>query len=73
MTCQVVCFERFSFALPSMVKPVKELDWIEKQNELMISNDVSLDDEDSLEGGQNNNSLQWVQGKAGEDWVHVIV
>lgn len=57
-----------------MVKSVKEQDWIvgsDKQNELTISSDVSLDDEDSLEGGQNN--LQWAQGKAGEDRVHVVV
>ncbi|KAI8523814.1 hypothetical protein RHMOL_Rhmol13G0101300 [Rhododendron molle] len=57
-----------------MVKSVKDQDWIvgsDKQNELTISSDVSLDDEDSLEGGQNN--LQWAQGKAGEDRVHVVV
>lgn len=34
-----------------------------------LSSDLSLDDDDSLEG-QN---LQWAQGKAGEDRVHVVV
>nr|XP_016467589.1 PREDICTED: probable protein phosphatase 2C 4 [Nicotiana tabacum] len=56
---------------------VKESDWIvgsEKQNELTISSvnfssECSLDDDDSLE----NQNLQWAQGKAGEDRVHVVV
>ncbi|XP_059660737.1 probable protein phosphatase 2C 23 [Cornus florida] len=59
------------------VVSVKEHDWIvgsEKQNELTISSvnlssEGSLDDDDSL-GSQN---LQWAQGKAGEDRVHVVV
>lgn len=59
------------------VVSVKESDWItgsEKQNELTISSvnfssEGSLDDDDSL-GSQN---LQWAQGKAGEDRVHVVV
>ncbi|CAL5352989.1 probable protein phosphatase 2C 23 isoform X2 [Camellia sinensis] len=59
------------------VVSVKEQDWIvgcEKQNELTISSvnlstDGSLDDDDSM-GSQN---LQWAQGKAGEDRVHVVV
>ncbi|KAH7836642.1 hypothetical protein Vadar_003807 [Vaccinium darrowii] len=62
----------------SIVAPIKsvvpkEQDWIvaaEKQNELTISSDGSLEDDDSLEG-QNN--LQWAQGKAGEDRVHVVL
>ncbi|KAK4376026.1 hypothetical protein RND71_006703 [Anisodus tanguticus] len=56
---------------------VKESDWVvgsEKQNELTISSlnlssECSLDDDDSLE----NQNLQWAQGKAGEDRVHVVV
>ncbi|XP_059300523.1 probable protein phosphatase 2C 4 [Lycium ferocissimum] len=56
---------------------VKESDWVvgsEKQNELTISSvnfssEFSLDDDDSLE----NQNLQWAQGKAGEDRVHVVV
>ncbi|KAF3636607.1 putative protein phosphatase 2C 4 [Capsicum chacoense] len=56
---------------------VKESDWAvgaEKQNELTISSvnfssECSLDDDDSLE----NQNLQWAQGKAGEDRVHVVV
>ncbi|CAI0474860.1 unnamed protein product [Linum tenue] len=70
----------------SIVAPIKngvlkEPDWIlasEKQhNENLtvssinnLSCDGSLEDEDSLEGQQN---LQWAQGKAGEDRVHVVV
>ncbi|KAA8543887.1 hypothetical protein F0562_021936 [Nyssa sinensis] len=59
------------------VVSVKEPDWIvgaEKQNELTISSvnlssDYSLEDDDSLE----SQNLQWAQGKAGEDRVHVVV
>ncbi|KAL6979195.1 putative protein phosphatase 2C 4 [Sarracenia purpurea var. burkii] len=60
------------------VVSVKENDWIvgsEKQNELTVSSvnfssDCSLDDDgDSLE----SQNLQWAQGKAGEDRVHVVV
>ncbi|KAJ6309827.1 hypothetical protein OIU76_014714 [Salix suchowensis] len=56
---------------------VKEPEWIlssEKQNELTVSSlnlssDGSLEDDDSLE----SQNLQWAQGKAGEDRVHVVV
>lgn len=56
---------------------VKESDWVagsEKQNELTInsvnfSSECSLDDDDTLD----NQNLQWAQGKAGEDRVHVVV
>ncbi|KAL6967512.1 putative protein phosphatase 2C 23 [Sarracenia purpurea var. burkii] len=59
------------------VVSVKEHGWIigsEKQNELTISSvnlssDGSLDDDYSLE----SQNLQWAQGKAGEDRVHVVV
>ncbi|XP_052195819.1 LOW QUALITY PROTEIN: probable protein phosphatase 2C 23 [Diospyros lotus] len=59
------------------VVSVKEQNWIvgsEKQNQLTISSvnlssDGSLDDDDSLE----SQNLQWAQGKAGEDRVHVVV
>ncbi|KAL8496881.1 hypothetical protein ACS0TY_020534 [Phlomoides rotata] len=68
----------------SIVAPIKgivamkESDWMvsaEKQNELTINSSVnfssecSLDDDDSME----NQNLQWAQGKAGEDRVHVVV
>ncbi|KAI3450407.1 hypothetical protein Pfo_007072 [Paulownia fortunei] len=68
----------------SIVAPIKgvvvmkESDWMtssEKQNELTINSSVnfssecSLDDDDSLE----SQNLQWAQGKAGEDRVHVVV
>lgn len=60
------------------VVSVKEPDWIvgpEKHNEnltvssLNLSSDGSLEDDDSLE----SQNLQWAQGKAGEDRVHVVV
>ncbi|KAM7496550.1 hypothetical protein LguiA_020964 [Lonicera macranthoides] len=63
------------------VMSLKEHDWIvgsekncEKNNELTISSvnlssDGSLDDEESFE----SQNLQWAQGKAGEDRVHVVV
>ncbi|XAR60587.1 Phosphoprotein phosphatase [Bertholletia excelsa] len=59
------------------VVSIKEPDWAvrsEKQNELTISSvnlssDGSLEDDDSLE----SQNLQWAQGKAGEDRVHVVV
>ncbi|KAL2239540.1 UNVERIFIED_CONTAM: putative protein phosphatase 2C 4 [Sesamum indicum] len=60
------------------VVAMKESDWTagsEKQNELTINSSVnfssecSLDDDDSLE----SQNLQWAQGKAGEDRVHVVV
>lgn len=59
------------------VVSLKENEWIvgsEKQNELTISSvnlssEGSLDDDDSSE----SQNLQWAQGKAGEDRVHVVV
>ncbi|GLT43316.1 hypothetical protein SLA2020_172760 [Shorea laevis] len=63
---------------------VKELDWLrgfEKNHNqvthnenltvssLNLSSDGSLEDDDSLE----SQNLQWAQGKAGEDRVHVVV
>lgn len=60
------------------IKPVKEPDWIvlpEKHNEnltvssLNFSSEGSLEDDDSME----SQNLQWAQGKAGEDRVHVVV
>lgn len=68
----------------SIVAPIKgviatkESDWMavsEKQNELTVNSSVnfssecSLDDDDSME----TQNLQWAQGKAGEDRVHVVV
>ncbi|XP_047330414.1 probable protein phosphatase 2C 4 [Impatiens glandulifera] len=64
----------------SIVAPIKaigslkEQEWNEKNNELTINSstlcsEMSLEDDDTLEG-QN---LQWAQGKAGEDRVHVVV
>lgn len=60
------------------IKAVKEPDWIvmpEKHNEnltvssLNFSSEGSLEDDDSME----SQNLQWAQGKAGEDRVHVVV
>ncbi|CBI16144.3 unnamed protein product, partial [Vitis vinifera] len=60
------------------VVSVKEPDWLvgsEKHNENLtvssvnLSSDGSLEDDDSLE----SQNLQWAQGKAGEDRVHVVV
>ncbi|PSR95114.1 Protein like [Actinidia chinensis var. chinensis] len=59
------------------VVSVKEQNWItesEKQNELTISSvnlssECNLEDDDVLE----IQNLQWAQGKAGEDRVHVVV
>ncbi|OAY51810.1 probable protein phosphatase 2C 4 [Manihot esculenta] len=67
----------------SIVAPIKgvikEPDWIlnsEKQynenltvSSINLSSDGSLEDDDSLE----SQNLQWAQGKAGEDRVHVVV
>lgn len=69
----------------SIVAPIKGIvsvkeqpDWIlasDKHNEnltvssLNLSSDGSLDDDDSFE----SQNLQWAQGKAGEDRVHVVV
>ncbi|KAK2980151.1 hypothetical protein RJ640_000894 [Escallonia rubra] len=57
--------------------PVKDQEWMvgcEKTNELTISSvnlssDGSLEDDESIE----SQNLQWAQGKAGEDRVHVVV
>ncbi|XP_077239069.1 putative protein phosphatase 2C 23 [Tasmannia lanceolata] len=58
------------------VVSVKEVDWIDGseknggENRIVnLSSDLSLDDEDSLD----SQNLQWAQGKAGEDRVHVVV
>ncbi|XP_044506680.1 probable protein phosphatase 2C 23 [Mangifera indica] len=55
---------------------VKELEWLngsdknQNDNNLTVSSDGSLlEDDDSLE----SQNLQWAQGKAGEDRVHVVV
>lgn len=68
-----------SIVTPIKGVPLKEPpEWIlagEKHNEnltvssLNLSSEGSLEDDDSL-GSQN---LQWAQGKAGEDRVHVVV
>ncbi|XP_042475294.1 probable protein phosphatase 2C 23 [Macadamia integrifolia] len=71
---------RNSIVVPGIkrVASVKESDWIsgsDKNGENLIvsstnlSSETSLDDDDSL-GSQN---LQWAQGKAGEDRVHVVI
>ncbi|CAM8958497.1 unnamed protein product [Rhodiola kirilowii] len=62
----------------SMIAPiskVKESDWVvgsDKAGEAAanMSSDGSLYDDEPIEGQQN---LQWAQGKAGEDRVHVVV
>ncbi|PON36718.1 Protein phosphatase [Parasponia andersonii] len=60
------------------VVSVKDPDWIlgsDKHNENLtvssvnLSSDGSLEDDDSFE----SQNLQWAQGKAGEDRVHVVV
>ncbi|XAR58995.1 Phosphoprotein phosphatase [Bertholletia excelsa] len=64
----------------SIVAPIKgimslrEQNWVEKQNELTI-NSLTLSSEGSLEDDDSSGSqnLQWAQGKAGEDRVHVVV
>lgn len=62
----------------SIVTPIKGVislkdhDWVvgaEKNNELTITSESSLDDEESFQ----SQNLQWAQGKAGEDRVHVVV
>ncbi|XP_043698536.1 probable protein phosphatase 2C 23 [Telopea speciosissima] len=71
---------RNSIVVPGVkrVASVKESDWIagsDRNGENLIvsstnlSSETSLDDDDSL-GSQN---LQWAQGKAGEDRVHVVI
>ncbi|KAA8516431.1 hypothetical protein F0562_016724 [Nyssa sinensis] len=69
----------------SIVVPIrgaKEFDWangLEKNNDLFtvsrhnsnnFSGQVSLGDDDELLDNQN---LQWAQGKAGEDRVHIVI
>lgn len=44
----------------------KESDW---SNSSYLSSEGSLEDDDSLE----SQNLQWAQGKAGEDRVHVVI
>ncbi|KAF8396770.1 hypothetical protein HHK36_018402 [Tetracentron sinense] len=60
------------------VVSVKESDWgvgQEKNGEnltvssIHLSSEVSLDDDDSMD----SQNLQWAQGKAGEDRVHVVI
>ncbi|KAK6142150.1 hypothetical protein DH2020_006961 [Rehmannia glutinosa] len=67
----------------SIVAPIKgivamkESDWAvgsEKQNELTINSSVNFSSECSLDDDDlENQNLQWAQGKAGEDRVHVVV
>ncbi|XP_030464289.2 probable protein phosphatase 2C 23 [Syzygium oleosum] len=71
-------------SLVAPIKALKEPDWmlgVEKQHQqhrnenltissVNLSSEGSLEDYDSLEGQQN---VQWAQGKAGEDRVHVVV
>ncbi|KAL3653144.1 putative protein phosphatase 2C 4 [Castilleja foliolosa] len=65
----------------SIVAPIKglaamkESDWAEKQNELTINSSVNFSSECSLDGDDSMDvqNLQWAQGKAGEDRVHVVV
>ncbi|KAJ0766274.1 putative protein-serine/threonine phosphatase [Helianthus annuus] len=59
---------------------LKVPDWVvEKNNELTISSaNLSsecsfLDDDESLNNQNQSQNLQWAQGKAGEDRVHVVV
>lgn len=56
------------------IKAMRETDWIinsEKQNELTVNSSVNFSSECSLDDDDSN--LQWAQGKAGEDRVHVVV
>ncbi|KAI3423647.1 PPM-type phosphatase domain-containing protein [Psidium guajava] len=71
-------------SLVAPIKATKEPDWMlgaEKQHQqhrnenltissVNLSSEGSLEDYDSLEGQQN---VQWAQGKAGEDRVHVVI
>ncbi|XP_030537590.2 probable protein phosphatase 2C 23 [Rhodamnia argentea] len=71
-------------SLVAPIKAMKEPDWMlgaEKQHQRLrnenltissvnLSSEGSFEDYDSLEGQQN---VQWAQGKAGEDRVHVVV
>lgn len=66
---------------------VKEPDWmvnsnnssnaIEKQNEFTVNSSINLSSEGSLtledDDSLESQNLQWAQGKAGEDRVHVVV
>ncbi|KAG9128791.1 hypothetical protein Leryth_009574 [Lithospermum erythrorhizon] len=64
--------------IKSMVS-IKDSDWnmsSEKQNELTISSSVNLSSACSLDYDDESldvQNLQWAQGKAGEDRVHVVV
>uniref|UniRef100_A0A7N1A2X3 protein-serine/threonine phosphatase n=1 Tax=Kalanchoe fedtschenkoi TaxID=63787 RepID=A0A7N1A2X3_KALFE len=66
---------RLSRGQKSMIAPIsklKESDWVvgsgrRAENGPAVSSDGSLCDEDST------SNLQWAQGKAGEDRVHVVV
>lgn len=61
------------------VVSIKDSDWntmgSEKQNELTISSSVNLSSDCSLDYDESLEcqNLQWAQGKAGEDRVHVVV
>ncbi|KAG7010554.1 putative protein phosphatase 2C 4, partial [Cucurbita argyrosperma subsp. argyrosperma] len=60
------------------IKAVKEPDWIvisEKHNENLTVSSLNFSSEGSLEDDESMQSqnLQWAQGKAGEDRVHVVV
>ncbi|EYU36269.1 hypothetical protein MIMGU_mgv1a002015mg [Erythranthe guttata] len=68
----------------SIVAPIKglvamkEIDWAvssEKQNELTVNSSVNFSSECSLDEDEplESRNLQWAQGKAGEDRVHVVV
>ncbi|XP_030503562.2 probable protein phosphatase 2C 23 [Cannabis sativa] len=57
---------------------IKDPDWIlgpEKHNENLTVSSINLSSEGSLEDDDSSESqnLQWAQGKAGEDRVHVVV
>lgn len=57
---------------------VKEHEWVlagEKHNENLTVNSMNFSSEGSLEDDESMESqnLQWAQGKAGEDRVHVVV
>ncbi|KAF8395119.1 hypothetical protein HHK36_019060 [Tetracentron sinense] len=71
--------KRISRGQSSVVAPikgvvsVKESDWVNGENLTVsstnLSSDLSLDDDYSME----SQNLQWAQGKAGEDRVHVVI
>ncbi|KAK4492049.1 hypothetical protein RD792_002839 [Penstemon davidsonii] len=62
------------------VVAMKQSDWVvgsDKQNELTINSSVNFSSECSLYDDDDDSvdvrNLQWAQGKAGEDRVHVVV